>query len=331
MSAHLFIVDHRTFPVHRDYQFCGVVNHQNWGVYADIKRTRVGDTVFFYEEGKGFHGIYEISGAPFFDTSRIEAVGDDLPIRVPIKCKFYFPKPVPEDFLFNTPGKQRIFWTIYYRKLKGARSCTPVTPESEEELIKLLIQVNGSPTPPPSFKAYPKGFQPKPLKLKLQGANNRVPREDILMAWFMENIDASTSDLRAILGPSEHIEWFGNWLTHDIAMKAIDILVYHKFALSDKPAIRYKFSVLELKRDQATIQDVIQVLKYAKWVSLWLANNEPELVQPIVVANAFRREAIERAKQTDFNQKGVMLVKYEVIEDDISLKITNNEQLGLKL
>jgi len=45
--------------------------------------------------------------------------------------------------------------------------------------------------------------------------------------------------------------------------------------------LRYKFSVVELKRDIANDMDVSQVIEYSKWVAGRLAGSEIETVQPI--------------------------------------------------
>lgn len=86
IRAHTFVVDRRTFPVHRDRRFCGVKNPINTNsrlsLYADMLALRKGDIVFFYQrqmekdEVWGFHGIYTIVSEPFFDNQDIEGVGE---------------------------------------------------------------------------------------------------------------------------------------------------------------------------------------------------------------------------------------------------------------
>lgn len=85
-KAHVFVVDRYSFPVHRSRGFCGVKDPRRlWGIsgraslYADLRGTRLGDLVFFYQrridepsEERGFRGIYEIASEPFIDTSDVE-------------------------------------------------------------------------------------------------------------------------------------------------------------------------------------------------------------------------------------------------------------------
>lgn len=98
-QAHVFVVDADSYPVHRDRLFCGVKNPNKFskrgetsifntalfGLYADLKALRIGDTVFFYqmrmEEEKynrGFRGIFKIKNEPFFDNDDICGVEESV-------------------------------------------------------------------------------------------------------------------------------------------------------------------------------------------------------------------------------------------------------------
>jgi len=339
MRAHVFITDKDTFPVVRDNSFWGVgikdipntleevvkENLRNgkrpyFGMMGDILGTRIGDVVFLYERQVGFHGIYKITSEPFFDATPIGCVGEIWPMRVKIECLNYFPKPVPEDYLFSTKEYESKFWGWFYRKIQGARGINTINPEATEALIELLVKMNGNAINKPSWiKPYPsKNITKITLPLDREG---KVYLEDILRAWLISNIDnPNRKDLRDIFGPTEDIEWFANNVPYHVTRKNIDVLCYHKNMKYTGFPLRYQFSVVELKRDRAKPEDVTQVINYSKWVAGRLANSEIETVRPILIAFGFDEEAITKAKNSDFSNRGVVFFKYKVENNDIKFE-----------
>ncbi len=343
MRAHVFITDKDTFPVVRDNSFWGVgikgipnaieeVIKENLangkkpylGMIGDILGTRIGDIVFLYERQVGFHGIYKIVSEPFFDPTPIDCVDETWPIRVEIDCLNYFPNPVPEDYLFSTKEYESKFWGWFYRKIQGPRGLNTINPEAAEALIELLVKINGNAINKPTrIKSYPSTSSKKPIWLPL-GKDGKVPLEDILRAWLIANIDnPKREDLREIFGPVEDLEWFANNVPYHVTRKNIDILCYHKNIKYTGFPLRYKFSVVELKRDTADDNDVSQVIEYSKWVAGRLAGSEIETVQPILMAFDFNDRAKSKAKNSDFSEKGILFAKYEVKKQDIKFEIVN--------
>jgi len=344
MRAHVFITDENTFPVVRDNSFWGVgskgipntfdnlikenLNNARkpyFGMISDILGTRVGDIVFLYERQVGFHGLYKIVSKPFFDPTPIGCVGETWPLRVKIECLNYFHEPVQEDYLFSTKEYESKFWGWFYRKIKmyGARGVNTINPEAGEALIELLVKINGNAINKPSqIKPYPSSNEDK-IILPLD-RDGKAYLEDILRAWLIENIDDSKrKDLREIFGPTDDLEWFANNVPYHVTRKNIDILCYHKNIKYTGFPLRYKFSVVELKRDTANDKDVSQVVEYSKWVAGRLAGSEIETVQPILVAFDFNDRAKEKARNSDFSERGINFVKYEVKDGDIKFTRIN--------
>lgn len=146
--------------------------------------------------------------------------------------------------------------------------------------------------------------------------------EDILRAWLIANIDdANRKDLREIFGPVEDLEWFANNVPYHVTRKNIDILCYHKNIKYTGFPLRYKFSVVELKRDTCDDNDVAQVIEYSKWVAGRLAGSEIETVQPILIAFDFNKRAKVKAKNSDFSDRGVKFVKYKVENGNILFEV----------
>jgi len=368
MRAHIFNVDELTFPVHRDRGFCGtgkrgypLKNYQQAlkeprkfsSIVVDLKGTRPGDLVFFYESRRGFHGIYQVISPPFFDSQTIFGIGEfshhkveaDVPFRLLVECVDYFPEPVPEDLIFSTPTYERIFWIPFYRKIQGPRGCVTIDPEATRTLIELLIKING----PPQAKEFHPFYYDEGLggiqipyaedsigvgedehgpllqipQLQLLHfpltSHKSVQLEDHLRGWLITNLDdPSQDDLRRIFGPTSHIEWFANNVPFHVSQRHIDMLIYHRTPPGEliDPPLRYRYSVVELKRDTAKPEDVDQLMGYVKWVANRLAEGEVDIVRPYIIAQDFRDETVERAYSTRFNQAGVQLIKYEIISEN---------------
>lgn len=144
----------------------------------------------------------------------------------------------------------------------------------------------------------------------------------IYRAWLIANIDnPNRNDLREIFGPIEDLEWFANNVPYHVTRKNIDILCYHKSTKYTGFPLRYKFSVVELKRDIASDTDVSQLIEYSKWVAGRLANSEIETVQPILIAFDFNRKAKIKAKNSDFSDRGIKLVRYQIEDNDALFEI----------
>lgn len=371
MRSHIFNVDKITFPVHRDREFCGtgkigfslnnyqqVLNQQRKfsDLIADLKGTRIGDLVFFYERQRGFHGVYRVISQPFFDPQEIfgvgkfshHKVGADVSFRLLVKCVDYFPDPVPEDLIFSTPTYERVFWIPFYRKIQGPRGCVTIDPEATRTLLELLIKING---PPQEKNFYPfyqasdfdivkKSFASASIEIGDNLIGNSIqisqlhmlnfpftpkqpaPLEAHLRGWLTGYLDDPLqTDLRRIFGPTSHIEWFANNVPFHVSQRHIDLLIYHKTPIGEllDPPFRYRYSVVELKKDQSKPEDVDQLMGYVKWVANRLAEGEVDIVRPYIIAQDFHPETIERAKLFKFNRSGIQLIRYEVTgENQIS-------------
>jgi hypothetical protein len=314
---------------------------------ADLMGTRPNDLVFFYESKRGFHGVYQIVSPPFFDPQEIRGVGEhsenvvgaDLPFRLLIRCLDYFPEPVPEDLIFSNATYERIFWILFYRKIQGPRGCITIDPDATRALMELLIKVNGPPVEletSPFYYSNELGGLQVPLSVDpdieevqelevpfLQTlevpltVGTHVRLEDFLRGWLVGHLDGGYADLTRIFGPRSHIEWFANNVPYHVARRNIDLLIFHRTPIGEliDPPLRYRYSVVELKRDRADPETVDQVIGYSNWVAKRLANGEVDIVRPYIIAYRFRQATIERARSVGFNRGGIQLVRYEVTDD----------------
>ena len=174
MTAHVFIVDDTTFPLHLQHQFAGTgakkearidfnnsattkKKHQTEDILvrmiADVNCVRKGDRVLFYllnskkDEGR-FYGIFRArEDAAFLDNSDNKqflrgALKKSLTFRVLIEPEKVYPKGITEwlalDEIRNIAKPHQMLWSLIYRKLRGHRGCTPITHYEEERLCSLI-------------------------------------------------------------------------------------------------------------------------------------------------------------------------------------------------
>jgi RecB family endonuclease NucS len=105
----------------------------------------------------------------------------------------------------------------------------------------------------------------------------------------------------------------------------IDLLVFHKNFRYTTVPLRYKYSVVELKKDIAQPKDVGQLIRYSQWASGRLANGEAEMIQPILIAYDFSEDTVKKAATTDFNDRGILLFKYSTKNQEIIFEKINVE------
>lgn len=341
MKAHILITDKEThdkvvengfwaikFPDEWAYKpktYQDLLNYQKEntrkpviGMIGDVLGTRVGDIVFLYERQVGFHGIYKVKSEPFFDITPLGKIDAQFPIRIKIECLNYFKKPVPEGLLFSTKEYESKFWAWFYRKIQGARGVNTINPEATQALIELFVKLNGNAiSKPKNLKQY-NSLNKTKIYLPIKN-DNTVYIEDILRAWIIQNL-GKNKELEKIFGPNCDLEWFANNVPYHVTRKNIDILVYHKNMKYTGFPLRYQFSVVELKKDEAKPKDVSQVINYSKWVAGRLANSEIETVQPILIAYKFNKETIKKAKLTEFSERGILLYRYKIENNTIKFE-----------
>lgn len=339
MKAHILITNKETFPICRDRLIWGIgVENipQNFKDFVDIKHSRKpylkmlvdvfgvrkNDLIFLYERQVGFHGVYKVDSDLFWDIANIDDISNEniisgqWPLRFRLKSVNYFPKPVPEDLLFSTPKYENIFWIWAYRKIQGARGCNTITNEAAQALIELLVKVNTIDKKYENFNPYHPQDKTEQIYLPLNLETKRVDLEDILRGYLISVLDKkSDGGLYEIFGPTDDIEWYANNVPYHITQKNIDILCFHKnFKYTGMP-LRYKYSIIELKKDISKSQDITQLIRYSQWAASRLANGELEMIQPILIASGFQKDAIKKAKESDFNQRGIKLFSYKVISN----------------
>lgn len=356
MNAHVFIVNEETFPIVQKRGVAAVIKEKVEGgkyiektkadILADISCIRKGDRIFFYEIGKGFHGIYEAVSLPFIDEDEVE--GPDkkylfgsksnphftkgsliFPNRVLISPKIYLEKPINEwrnatRSAFGRFTSAIDLRSIFYKKVLGrGKSITHLFPEEELKLIELLMKLNNEKNKQLLFDPYePKN--PQPIIFDLEPTPlGEVKYEKILEGWIIQNIDNPCTDMRKFLGDLKEIECFANYVPVSIAGGNLDIVVFHKDKNSGK---RYKITIIELKKGIIKKGDIEQIENYVKWSAENLTKiieekptkieidlkSKMDIVQPVIIGKGINNSAINKCKSYSLNSRRPIIIEYNL-------------------
>jgi len=290
-------------------------------------------------EPYGFTGVFKVKSKPFWDLHPISLgenmeVESDYCIRILLEPVKYLPFVVPEGRAFDDNSDAGDLWNPKFKKSLGrGRSLTPTTPEEDMKLTRLISKTNdfeinlqvedypGRSNSPISIdqrlhQDTSNVDEYKPKSLKEIDLNNialvregKVKYEKTLEAWLMEKIDTGYPGLRDILGSEKDIKWFGNYLAFGFGGSNFDAMVIHERDIGEYKA-RYKISLIELKKDTVGEGDIRQVLEYSKWVSMFLAGGDISMIQPILIGNKIKDNALELAKSSALTRRPKLVEYY---------------------
>lgn len=335
MTTHVFIVNETTFPVHLQYLFAGTGagdKEEHFGLLADIKRVRPKDNVIFYLEKVGFYGVFKIAdGKPivFFGSKYLKKELDKkLIYRTLIEPRSVYPNYISEwDALDKLPVYAKdVIWSLIYRKLKGKRSCTPITLDESKRLIKMIKTADHNKTLKKLSKGEYYNWDEASKKIKIAkgsfkyaGKKKGCPElleeivkrdkknrayEDVLEAYFTEN--AGSQELGKICGPERNIVWLGNQVYCGVGMQKIDVLTITEKQRGDR-----EFRLIELKDDPLRPEIIsYQINRYVDWAQSYIPGADDSNIQPIVVA----RKVVKKHTRDSLPTKEWSLRNQAIIE-----------------
>jgi hypothetical protein len=143
----------------------------------------------------------------------------------------------------------------------------------------------------------------------------KVATEAALRAAILKAIADQDTSVQSICGPFGSIEWYANNVPYHVAGKNIDILIYHRAeqfstALAISPRVQY--SVIELKRENATPEDLQQLISYCLWAGSQLAEGEIYMIKPVLVAKGFQPKVLEAISHYRLGFKPISLIQYKL-------------------
>ena len=375
MNIHVFVVNQITFKQHLEYMFSGTgaknrmslfleksdikfqpTTERNLvGMIADISRIRPDDKIIFYLQATVnnpgmFFGIFKAKSAAFFDENDnknylSDELGKGLSYRIEIEADTVYSYGITEhEYLDDLTGKEapyELCWSLIYRKLKGNRGCTMITPyEFEDLLCKIkkknqdnqlkgagftfdegevrIITAKGT----KQYNGRRKSLDIKPRLLYKAGKKNAF--ETHLQAYVMQKYDDGI--LKKLLLPlGNGSAWVGNEVACGVGMQKIDTLIIEQ----NDEEIHVK--VVELK-DEEPYEYILshQLRWYLQWVSQYIVPNllkykKPVVIHPCILARKTDNiDIIEKIRSVDLINSSIQNVSIAATEY-IAFDIVNND------
>jgi len=389
MNTHVFVVDSRTFKLHLEFMFAGTGagtldvdfndrretrlkgKSENLlvSMIADANRIRRGDLILFYlqrntenkiQEGK-FYGIFRAAqDYAFLDDCdprqylRYE-LGKSLTFRTLIEPSEVYSAGITEwealDEISDIKKPQQMLWSLIYRKLKGKRGNTMITPYESKRLCELIKKKNNKrsirfQTKLLSFDVLSQEIICLKESGRVYGGRketiNILPRlvernrrgnqfENHLQAYIARNVGTKLNPgLDNCLLDQKQLEWFGNEVSCGVGMQRIDLL------LSLTSGTRRTLGIVELKSQHAKVQTINQMQRYVDWVRQYYTPNcrGTTQIEPVLIARKIKRKSTAKGTSTihyqhfiesmkRFNDKNrrncnnLRYVEFDVVGDDM--------------
>lgn len=393
MTAHVFIVDEQTFPLHLRYQFAGTggktagvgskdltridfnaCGHSNLkpqkeialaGMIADVSRIRSKDRVIFYLQQKGgkegcFYGIFRAIGEAFLDNGDKEQfllseLGKSLTFRVLIEPETVYAKGVTEwhalDEIERLEAPYHMLWSLIYRKLKGNRGCTMITPYEEKMLCELIRkeseenpllhkgkcldfdqdsrQIVLHEDPQQSFP-YTGSKEKFALLPRIMGKASRgLSFEAHLQAHIAKTLGTPGDPLTKTLLGDVTPDWLGNEVSCGVGMQRIDLML----AYAENGNGMHHVMPIELKSVQASADNIRQIQRYVDWTRQYYIPNHNGVISPVLLTKANPKYGAADSLKGHVHQfnhdnansivKPLRRVEFSLADDDIHFKEVN--------
>ena len=336
MTAHVFVVDERTFPLHLRYQFAGTGAGQHSymdfngkadtnfhhstenmlaGMIADVSRIRIGDKIIFYLQASAgmegqFYGVFHANSAAFLDNENkqqflLRALGKSLTFRALIEPDTVYPKGVTEwhalDEIRHLNAPYQMLWSLIYRKLKGNRGCTMITPYEANMLCRLIrernegrplsrakqaldfdannreIIVSDKPASDFQYSGNRKEFSLLPRIVKKDAKGQSF--EALLQAHIVQHLGRAGDSLSQILLENAELEWLGNEVSCGVGMQRIDIMLSY----SESGGGMRHVMPIELKAVPASEGNIRQIQRYVDWIQQYYIPNRRSVISPVLL------------------------------------------------
>lgn len=375
MNIHVFVVNQITFKQHLEYMFAGTGTKNRMslfleksdikfqptternlvGMIADISRIRPDDKIIFYLQATVnnpgmFFGIFKAKSAAFFDENDnknylSDELGKGLSYRIEIEADTVYSYGITEhEYLDDLTGKEapyELCWSLIYRKLKGNRGCTMITPYEFEDLLCKIKKKNQDNQLKGAGFTFDEGevriitaketkqytgrkgsLDIKPRLLYKAGKKNAF--ETHLQAYIMQKYDDGI--LKNILLPlGNGSAWVGNEVACGVGMQKIDTLIIEQ----NDEEIHVK--VVELK-DEEPYEYILshQLRWYLQWVSQYIVPNllkykKPVVIHPCILARKTDNiDIIEKIRSVDLINSSIQNVSIAATEY-IAFDIVNND------
>jgi len=330
VNYHLFIVDKISLKYHLEYNFVGTGKSNtafDIELWKDIVRLKPNDKIIFYVQNlKKFYGFFEVESYPFFDSNHylqpniMPYLGKNqikLQYRALIKPYQVFQYGIDEfDLVDILPQRSRdVLWSVLYRKLKGARGCSPLFEHEFNIVFQKIAQINNNQILPSQFFTFQNG-----QILSIQnGFQYKGPRIQPNIKQNILNGNYKESHMHALLieflNQQLYVNWLGNEIYSGAGMQAIDILTIDN---------RNVFNVYEIKKGNIPNNITEQIFKYINWLKHRFQYFNNNAYQPIVIGKKILGRKMLYNRINEFQQFNNMQISLPIIYIEYEINQQNN-------
>jgi len=330
MNYHLFIVDEISLKYHLEYMFVGTgKSNTNFDIelWKDIARLKPNDKIVFYVQSlKKFYGFFEVTSNPFFDSNYylqptpMPYLGDNqikLQYRALIRSFNVFKNGIDEfDLVDILPQSSKdVLWSVLYRKLKGARGCSPLF-ENEFNIIfqKIAILNSNRLLNSNSFTFSSSQIISTNQNFVYAGTTTAPNiKQNILSGNYRE------SHIHALLieffNQQQNINWLGNEVYSGAGMQAMDILTIDN---------RNVFNIYEIKKDEIPNNITEQISKYINWLKHRFQCFNNSAYQPIAIGKRILGQRMFANRIRGFNNFNALNISLPLVYIEYVINNQNN-------
>ncbi len=332
MNYHLFIFDEISLKYHLEYGFVGTgKKDMNFDIelWKDIARLKLGDKIVFYTQNtKKFYGFFEVASFPFFDSNHylqpdtMPFLGNNeikLQYRALIKPYQVFRYGIDEFELVDIlPQSSRdVLWSILYRKLKGARGCSPLFEHEFNIIFQKIAQLNNNQVLNyQNFTFDNEQILPTPNGFQYSG-QRIIP--DIKCNILNLNGNYKESHLHVLLiqylNKQQDIKWLGNEVYCGAGMQAMDILTIDNNNV---------FNIFEIKKGEIPNGITNQILKYLYWLQCRFQCFNSNAYQPWIIGKKIEGNRMLQNRINEFNQFNNSQISLPIIYIEYEINYHNN-------
>lgn len=333
------------------------------GTFADYFSMKENDNIYFFIKRK-IYGIGKIINIEN-DCKYMNYINADIP-TIPSKKEYQDNEPL----LYNATKNNRCFCTFKpspyfflngidmdealnsnpskFRMLRAMWKVSFIKIDDEENqaLQDIILKRNEENI----FDGY-NSFEyietvHKDIKRKVS-LNHRMNAYKILNACTVKGIVKHEMAIEAVLCETllhKNNTPFGKWdyISHQVVaspFKAIDYMdkmdIFGYKNIEGYPT-RSKYLVIEIKKDEAGVEVVDQIMKYVDWIQKEYAYGDYSMIDAYIVASNFPSEVIEKRNQecirnftkgyrptTSCTWNNVKLIKYYYVDDGLHFEVIN--------
>jgi hypothetical protein len=282
---------------------------------------RPADQILFYIKGKKeIHGVYRAVDRVFYDETPVWTAPENklFPYRIKIdNSENVFDRPLFLSDIYDLRDSGKL-WTFSLLRPSGrGNSMFAISDVEFEEIFQIFLKVNQVYNEPSHIKEPYKHIEPNSMSKLHYNSDGQPKYESTLASLFLNS-----------LSYGRHYQLFGiysDYLAYvpTSFQKEIDALLFHTHPNKNELIVAY--TIIELKRDTFTEDGLSQLLRYEDWFLKKRVSGDSRAVRTVAIAKDFSEGVLDYLKKRKhLERKVAILIKYEMVDEELVLKIINN-------